>query len=113
LKITNYNTTELLNFTNCYNLESLNFDFAISKYGKFSTIINGYFRKIKNLFLPKIFKEYYEEDYPLISQNRRRRRLDNSSGGSYNHSTSSNDSGNNNLQIMQEEIDGSALAGDI
>ena len=47
-----------LNFSNCYNIEYLNFDFGVTSYEKFKSIIFNFFNKKKtDLILPHIFKE--------------------------------------------------------
>lgn len=62
LKIIKFEKHETsLNFSNCYNIETLNFDLGLQSYSKFQLIVTNFFNKSKtDLILPQVFKEYDE-----------------------------------------------------
>lgn len=61
LKIINFKQETSLNFSNCYNIEVLNFDLGLQSYAKFRLIVTNFFNKSKtDLILPQVFKEYDE-----------------------------------------------------
>lgn len=59
IKINTFDSRDAsLNFSNCYNIESLSFDFGLENYWNFRQIITNFFNKSKtDLILPHIFKE--------------------------------------------------------
>ena len=64
VRIINFDKQETsLNFSNCDNIEILNFDFGLINYSKFRNIIINFFNKSKtDLILPHIFKEESSSD---------------------------------------------------